>query len=159
MHHKLDALGIGAQHTKDPNGIAWKQNRDFENLLKRLNANSEDSTEDEVNSAPIDGFQPAHVDEPVADAATFGLGPEGRNEERKAEKEKKRKKTKRQRGDGKTANAEERKSKKRKKVEPTTAASTSEPVEAVPSNSNFPTLETIAFVVLDRSHSKASLNT
>ena len=30
-------LGIGMQHQKDPNGIAWRQNRDFENLLRRLN--------------------------------------------------------------------------------------------------------------------------
>jgi len=34
---KLDMLGIGMQHQKDPNGIAWRQNRDFENLLRRLN--------------------------------------------------------------------------------------------------------------------------
>ncbi|KAI0262586.1 hypothetical protein BC834DRAFT_812830, partial [Gloeopeniophorella convolvens] len=34
---KLDMLGIGMQHQKDPDGIAWKQNRDFENLLRRLN--------------------------------------------------------------------------------------------------------------------------
>jgi len=145
-------LGIGAQHTKDPNGIAWKQNQDFENLLKRLNANSEDTTEDEVNSAPIDGFHPAHVDAPAADADTVELGTKGMYEERKAEKERKRKKAKRQRGDDKTANAEERKSKRRKKVEPTTAAPASEPVEVTPSNSDSPTLETIAFVVLDRSH-------
>ncbi|KDR75259.1 hypothetical protein GALMADRAFT_140787 [Galerina marginata CBS 339.88] len=37
VSHKLDMLGIGAAHQKDPNGIAWKQNKDFENLLKRLN--------------------------------------------------------------------------------------------------------------------------
>lgn len=37
VSHKLDMLGIGAAQTKDPNGIAWKQNRDFENLLQRLN--------------------------------------------------------------------------------------------------------------------------
>jgi len=30
-------LGIGMQHQKDPNGIAWRQQRDFENLLRRLN--------------------------------------------------------------------------------------------------------------------------
>ena len=30
-------MGIGAANTKDPNGIAWKQNKDFEALLKRLN--------------------------------------------------------------------------------------------------------------------------
>lgn len=40
VSHKLDMLGIGAAHQKDPNGIAWKQNKDFENLLKRLNENA-----------------------------------------------------------------------------------------------------------------------
>jgi len=30
-------LGIGAASSKDPNGLAWKQNKDFEALLKRLN--------------------------------------------------------------------------------------------------------------------------
>jgi len=48
-------LGIGAGHQKDPNGIAWKQNKDFENLLRRLNENlaaeqavaSESETHDE----------------------------------------------------------------------------------------------------------------
>ncbi|KAJ7594625.1 hypothetical protein C8J56DRAFT_1161211 [Mycena floridula] len=34
---KLDMFGIGAAHQKDPNGTAWKQNKDFESLLKRLN--------------------------------------------------------------------------------------------------------------------------
>ncbi|KAF9228354.1 hypothetical protein BS17DRAFT_813295 [Gyrodon lividus] len=37
VSQKLDMMGIGAQHQKDPNGIAWKQNREFEALLKRLN--------------------------------------------------------------------------------------------------------------------------
>jgi Pin2-interacting protein X1 len=37
VSQKLDMLGIGAQHAKDPNGLAWKQNRDFERLLARLN--------------------------------------------------------------------------------------------------------------------------
>ncbi|KAG6828074.1 hypothetical protein H0H92_009336 [Tricholoma furcatifolium] len=47
---KLDMLGIGAAHQKDPNGIAWKQNKDFENLLKRLNENiqAESSPEEAV---------------------------------------------------------------------------------------------------------------
>ncbi|KAG7090992.1 hypothetical protein E1B28_010059 [Marasmius oreades] len=40
VSQKLDMLGIGAAQSKDPNGIAWKQNREFENLLKRLNANN-----------------------------------------------------------------------------------------------------------------------
>lgn len=41
---KLDMLGIGMQHQKDPNGIAWRQNRDFENLLRRLNEGTDDVT-------------------------------------------------------------------------------------------------------------------
>jgi Pin2-interacting protein X1 len=37
VSHKLDLLGIGAAQQKDPDGIAWKQNEDFERLLQRLN--------------------------------------------------------------------------------------------------------------------------
>jgi len=37
VSQKVDMMGIGAAHQKDPNGIAWKQNKDYENLLKRLN--------------------------------------------------------------------------------------------------------------------------
>ncbi|KZT23598.1 hypothetical protein NEOLEDRAFT_1180032 [Neolentinus lepideus HHB14362 ss-1] len=39
---KLDMMGVGAQHQKDPNGIAWKQQNEFERLLQRLNAGSGD---------------------------------------------------------------------------------------------------------------------
>ncbi|KAJ7072602.1 hypothetical protein C8F01DRAFT_1104513 [Mycena amicta] len=38
VSQKLDMLGIGAAQQKDPNGIAWKQNKDFERVLERLNA-------------------------------------------------------------------------------------------------------------------------
>ena len=55
VHHKLDMLGIGAAHQKDPNGLAWKQNRDFENLLSRLNAADGEATEDE-SGTKVDGF-------------------------------------------------------------------------------------------------------
>lgn len=41
VQQKLDMMGIGAQHQRDPNGIAWKQNKEFEALLKRLNENAE----------------------------------------------------------------------------------------------------------------------
>ena len=37
VSHKLDLLGIGRAQQKDPDGIAWKQNKDFERLLQRLN--------------------------------------------------------------------------------------------------------------------------
>ena len=136
VHHKLDMLGIGAQHTKDPSGIAWSQNRDFENLLKRLNANSEDPTEDKADAAPIDGFQRARVDEAVADPATVGLETKGRDEERKRKK-------KRLRDDDETTKTE-RASKKRKKAESTT---TLPPVKVGLSSSGSPTPETISFVV------------
>ena len=139
-------LGIGAQHTKDPNGVAWKQNQDFENLLKRLNANSEDSTEDKTDVAPIDGFQPARVDDP---AAAIGSEMEGRGEERGVEKEGKRKEKKRRRDDSETAKPEEKTSKKRKKAESITVATDIEPAEAGPSSSNSPTPETVEFVAID----------
>ncbi|KAI6029466.1 hypothetical protein BKA83DRAFT_4219387 [Pisolithus microcarpus] len=42
VSHKLDMLGIGAAHKKDPHGIAWKQNKDFEALLQRLNGGKEE---------------------------------------------------------------------------------------------------------------------
>ena len=45
VSHKLDMLGIGAAHQKGPDGIAWKQNKDFENLLKRLNENATENVE------------------------------------------------------------------------------------------------------------------
>lgn len=42
VSQKLDMFGIGAAHQKDPNGIAWKQNKDFEAVLRRLNQTSDD---------------------------------------------------------------------------------------------------------------------
>jgi len=69
VSHKLDMLGIGAGHQRDPNGIAWKQNKDFENLLKRLNG-----------EGAVEGFK--KVEEVVEDDCQGG------------EKEKKRKKKK-----------------------------------------------------------------
>lgn len=51
VSYKLDMLGIGAAHQGDPNGIAWKQNRDFEILLKRLNG--------DLEGAAVEGFRQA----------------------------------------------------------------------------------------------------
>lgn len=59
-------LGIGAAHQKDPNGLAWKQNRDFENLLRRLNASGGEGASDEEQSK-ISGFAKA-TDESAAEA-------------------------------------------------------------------------------------------
>jgi len=151
VHHKLDVLGIGAQHTKDPSGIAWKQNRDFENLLKRLNANSENSTEDTTNVTPMDGFQPAGVNDPAIDTVAVGSEMGGRDQEMRGEKGEKRKEKKRRRDSGETSKTEGRASKKRKKAELTAVATGIEHAEAGPSSSNSPTPETVAFVVIGRS--------
>ncbi|KAJ7714935.1 hypothetical protein B0H14DRAFT_656772 [Mycena olivaceomarginata] len=51
VSQKLDMLGIGAAQQRDPNGIAWKQNKDFERLLERLNAD----TEPEVKTEATEG--------------------------------------------------------------------------------------------------------
>jgi Pin2-interacting protein X1 len=66
-------LGIGAAHHNDPDGIAWKQNKDFENLLKRLN-----------EAGAIDGDDPSPKVEDGGDA----VGKEGGNDE--TEKKRKR---------------------------------------------------------------------
>ncbi|KAI6112024.1 hypothetical protein EDD16DRAFT_1189272 [Pisolithus croceorrhizus] len=56
VSHKLDMLGIGAAHKNDPHGIAWKQNKDFEALLKRLNeGTSRDEGKEEKNGVVEQG--------------------------------------------------------------------------------------------------------
>jgi Pin2-interacting protein X1 len=91
---KLDALGIGAAHAKDPNGIAWKQNRDFERLLARLNG----SDAGELEDMKVEGFNRA-TEEPNATemSSTPDDPPEDEEEvERRARKELKREKRKRE---------------------------------------------------------------
>ncbi|KIO16476.1 hypothetical protein M407DRAFT_33874 [Tulasnella calospora MUT 4182] len=41
---KLNMLGIGANRPDGPEAIAWKQNQDFESVLKRLNQESQSSS-------------------------------------------------------------------------------------------------------------------
>lgn len=51
-------MGIGGQRS-GPEEIAWKQNKDFENLLKRLNAANGDEEEKEEESGSgsvVNGF-------------------------------------------------------------------------------------------------------
>ncbi|PPQ62945.1 hypothetical protein CVT24_006185 [Panaeolus cyanescens] len=55
VSQKLDMLGIGADHRRDPNGIAWKQNKDFENLLKRLNEAQVDQGDVKMKDESDDG--------------------------------------------------------------------------------------------------------
>jgi flagellar biosynthesis GTPase FlhF len=92
-------MGIGAAHMKDPNGIAWKQNRDFENLLKRLN----ESSEGEVKVDP----EVTTVEVEVVAEAEAVVGEEEKEE--KKEKKKKKEKEKKEKKD-----KESKKEKKRK---------------------------------------------
>ena len=57
VHQKLDMLGIGKVHQNSPDGIAWRQNSDFENLLRRLNAGSEETADD--TGTKVEGFTKA----------------------------------------------------------------------------------------------------
>jgi len=122
---KLDMLGIGMQHQKDPNGLAWRQNRDFENVLRRLN----DGTE---ATGP---FHMARESELREGAGTAGEGDEtgevGRtddhddgdddddNSDARKEKEKKKKKKKRKAAaeadEGDPTDKKERKKRKKSK--------------------------------------------
>ncbi|KAI1798332.1 hypothetical protein LXA43DRAFT_979865 [Ganoderma leucocontextum] len=54
VHQKLDMLGIGADHKNSAEGLAWKQNKDFESLLRRLNATNGGGEEE--TRMKIDGF-------------------------------------------------------------------------------------------------------
>lgn len=75
-------LGIGAAHQRDPNGLAWKQNRDFENLLKRLNNGGADVEE---KGTKVDGF--ARATEEDNEGATEGK--EGKKEKKKRKRHEK----------------------------------------------------------------------
>jgi Pin2-interacting protein X1 len=111
MSQKLDMLGVGMQrHQNDPNGIAWRQNRDFENLLQRLNEGTEaigpfhrargssSSEEEEVAAKVVDS---AHDADDGADAT-------------KREKKKKKRKTMQEKEEERVLDKRERK--KRKKL-------------------------------------------
>lgn len=99
VSQKLDMLGIGAAHQKDPHGIAWKQNKDFEALLQRLNAqDGQDSASKHVLGEFV---RPEH---PAADA---------HSEEDKEPNQSSKKEKKRKRKEGE--NAEDGKDKKKRK--------------------------------------------
>ncbi|PIL27402.1 hypothetical protein GSI_10550 [Ganoderma sinense ZZ0214-1] len=96
---KLDMLGIGADHKNSAEGLAWKQNKDFESLLRRLNAANGDGEEEETRMK-VDGFTKGADMSTLEDKATTAQG-EGRDEAEGAEERKSKKKRK------KDADAEE----------------------------------------------------
>ena len=86
-------LGIGADHKNSVEGLAWKQNKDFENLLRRLNA----ANGDEPEEAPmkIDGFtKGASMTTVDAEKDTVSSGDEHVGAEPKEEKRSKKKRRK-----------------------------------------------------------------
>ncbi|KAJ3570908.1 hypothetical protein NP233_g4105 [Leucocoprinus birnbaumii] len=98
VSQKLDMMGIGAAHQKDPNGIAWKQNKDYENLLKRLNeANGVDGGEGQEEKNVVDGEK------------------RERKKERKERKEKEKKEKKEEKEEKKEKESTEKEGKERKK--------------------------------------------
>ncbi|KAG6920020.1 hypothetical protein DXG01_010088 [Tephrocybe rancida] len=88
VSHKLDMLGIGAAHQRDPDGIAWKQNKDFESLLKRLNENIP------ADATPLSIA--VEIKEEVLDEEV-----ESRTDESGTEKKRKRKKDRESKSEGK----------------------------------------------------------
>ena len=96
---KLDMLGIGMRHQSDlEGGIAWRQNRDFEDLLRRLNDGTTMTTTTEL----LDSFHKAR--EPKSEALEDEVGDgvekvkdDGKNSDgakTKSEKERSKKKRK-----------------------------------------------------------------
>jgi len=119
-------MGIGAAHQKDPNGVAWKQNKDYENLLKRLN--EANGGEEEVQTGSrFDGFV-----RPEGNG-----GEEGEEDEKKKEKRKKKKVKKKRRRDG-DAEDTGRKLKKKKGVEKHTRNTDVESIAPPPSKISSP---------------------
>jgi Pin2-interacting protein X1 len=97
---KLDMLGIGMrQQSNLEGGIAWRQNRDFEDLLRRLN---DGTTMETTNSTELmDSFHKARAREPESETLekvkddhddSNGDGEEEREGVMVAKKEKKKKK-------------------------------------------------------------------
>lgn len=136
---KLDMMGIGAAHQKDPNGVAWKQNRDYENLLKRLNEANGGEEEVQMESG-FDGFV-----KPEGNAGEEGEEDEKKKEKRKKEKEKKKwkreenavdtgEKEKKRRRKGENTEDAGRKSKKKKSIEKDACNTDVESTAPVPSS-------------------------
>ncbi|EIW55881.1 uncharacterized protein TRAVEDRAFT_50368 [Trametes versicolor FP-101664 SS1] len=140
---KLDMLGIGADHRNSQEGLAWKQNKDFENLLKRLNAANGTVQEEEEVAMKVDGFVRAG---PGAGAGTMQdteeaeEGSSSDGDEKKSKKKRKKeareddggeRKRKRRKGkssgDHSDAEEESKKDKKKKKKQESSGESTPAP--------------------------------
>jgi Pin2-interacting protein X1 len=90
VSQKLDMLGIGAaSHGNHPDGIAWKQNKDFEALLKRLNANNaEDGDQQDVDDDKEERDAEGAMDEGEKKGAAASDEDKTEKKKRKKSKEK-----------------------------------------------------------------------
>ncbi|TBU38749.1 hypothetical protein BD309DRAFT_1012352 [Dichomitus squalens] len=119
VHQKLDMLGIGADHKNSAEGLAWKQNKDFENLLRRLNA-ANGSAESEESPMKIDGFtKGASMTTVEAESGAIASG-EGQAEAGPDEEKRPKKKRK------KDADGEEGESRKKKHKKSRSSGDTSD---------------------------------
>jgi len=92
VSHKLDLLGIGAAQQKDPDGIAWKQNKDFECLLQRLNDTSAAERNQTLESGKGgEEEEEEEINQANPDACTTKKRKHRENSEPKTERKKKRK--------------------------------------------------------------------
>ena len=66
-------LGIGADHKNSAEGLAWKQNKDFESLLRRLNAPNGDGEEEEEVPTLVDTATKPSRNVPEVDEDGFTL--------------------------------------------------------------------------------------
>lgn len=106
VEQKLDMLGIGMQHQREEGGVAWRQNKDFERLLRRLNGQDEGGS-----GMKVEGFDRA-TEEVVDDTkAQNGDDSEEKMEAEELEEGKKDKKKRKKDADGE----DDRKEKKRKR--------------------------------------------
>ncbi|KAJ3933012.1 MAG: hypothetical protein NXY57DRAFT_1000479 [Lentinula lateritia] len=109
VSQKLDMLGIGAAQSKDPNGIAWKQNKDFESLLRRLNENNAASSDS--GAQVVDG-NAVNIREEEGNNGDDDVEKDGKKENKED-----RKKRKKEEKEAKKERKEERKRKRAERVD------------------------------------------
>ena len=110
VYQKLDMLGIGADHRNSQDGTAWKQGKDFENLLRRLNAAGGD--EAATDAPKIDGFVKPTA---AAQGDAEGSVEESEKEQKEERKSKKRKRAEKEDEDGDAQDDEDEERRRRKK--------------------------------------------
>ncbi|KZT01998.1 uncharacterized protein LAESUDRAFT_445071 [Laetiporus sulphureus 93-53] len=130
VYQKLDMLGIGADHKNSADGTAWKQGRDFENLLRKLNAsagNTDEVTEVAGEQMKVDGFvrptaqaETASLDKDVDDQAEGEHSKPKKSKKRKhaeeeAEGEKRKRRSKKHKPEDESSGQERKSQKKSKK--------------------------------------------